>query len=208
MQHAVPTPLPRLATASIDLALRALVRRLGTATLLCLSIAMPAWADDYTDVNQLLRQGRPAEALAKADAYIAGKPRDPQMRFLRGVILTEQGNNVEATATFARLTQDFPELPEPYNNLAALYAQQSKFDQARDALETAIKLNPSYATAYENLGDVYARLAAQSYSRSQQLAPGITTPAPKLALIRQIFTTPGNAALPAAPDTRRAANRR
>lgn len=178
------------------------------AVLMCAAFALPAWADDYAEVNQLLRQGKPADALVKADAYIAGKPRDPQMRFLRGVILTEQGNSAEATATFTKLTQDFPELPEPYNNLAALYAQQSKFDQARDALETAIKLNPSYATAYENLGDVYARLAAQSYSRSQQLAPGITSPAPKLALIRQIFTTPANAALPVAPEARRAANRK
>ena len=178
------------------------------AVLMCAALSLPAWADDYAEVNQLLRQGKPADALVKADAYIAGKPRDPQMRFLRGVILTEQGNSAEATVTFTKLTQDFPELPEPYNNLAALYAQQSKFDQARDALETAIKLNPSYATAYENLGDVYARLAAQSYSRSQQLAPGITTPAPKLALIRQIFTTPANAALPVAPEARRAANRK
>ena len=178
------------------------------AVLMCAALALPAWADEYAEVNQLLRQGKPADALVKADAYIAGKPRDPQMRFLRGVILTEQGNSAEATAAFTKLTQDFPELPEPYNNLAALYAQQSKFDQARDALETAIKLNPSYATAYENLGDVYARLAAQSYSRSQQLAPGITTPAPKLALIRQIFTAPASAALPVAPEARRAANRK
>jgi len=86
-----------------------------------------ARADEYGDVNRLLRQGSPAEALAKADAYIAGKPRDPQMRFLRGVILTEQGRTADATLAFTQLTQDFPELPEPYNNLAALYAQQSQF---------------------------------------------------------------------------------
>ena len=104
-------------------------------------------------------RARPTEALAKADAYIAGKPRDPQMRFLRGVILTEQGKQAEAIAAFTQLTQDFPELPEPYNNLAVLYAAQSQFDKARAALEMAIKLNPDYATAHENLGDVYARLA-------------------------------------------------
>lgn len=203
MKHAV---LNSSARSLLPHSFRAVPRLL--AVLMCAALALPAWADDYAEVNQLLRQGKPADALVKADAYIAGKPRDPQMRFLRGVILTEQGNSAEATATFTKLTQDFPELPEPYNNLAALYAQQSKFDQARDALETAIKLNPSYATAYENLGDVYARLAAQSYSRSQQLAPGITSPAPKLALIRQIFTTPANAALPVAPEARRVANRK
>ena len=214
MKHAAPNSSARLdlsensALASQSLPLHKFKRvvRLShlSALLVCSALSMPSWADDYSDINQLLRQGKPTEALAKADAYIAGKPRDPQMRFLRGVILTEQGNGAEATATFTKLTQDFPELPEPYNNLAALYAQQSKFDLARDALETAIKLNPSYATAYENLGDVYARLAAQSYSRAQQLAPGIATPAPKLALIRQIFTTPANASLPAPSDARRA----
>lgn len=160
-----------------------------------LAIAMCAGiahADDYADVNQLLHQGKSSEALAKADLYIAGKPRDPQMRFLRGVILNEQGKQADATLAFTALTQDFPELPEPYNNLAALYASQSKFDQARAALETAIKLNPNYATAYENLGDVYARLAGQAYGRSLQLQSTNSTVPPKLVLVRQLFA-------PAAP---------
>ncbi len=146
-----------------------------------------AHADDYTEVNQLARQGKSAEALAKADAYIASKPRDPQMRFLRGVILADQGRQAEAITAFTQLTQDFPELPEPYNNLATLYAAQNQFSQARAALEMAIKLNPSYATAHENLGDVYIRLAAQSYARAQQLEPANTSIASKLALIREIF---------------------
>ena len=166
--------------------------------LLFVLAAGAAQADDYADVNALLRQGKPEEALAKADAYIAGKPRDPQMRFLRGVILTEQGKQSDATAVFTQLTQDFPELPEPYNNLAALYAAQSQFDKARGALEMAIKLNPSYATAHENLGDVYARLAGQSYGRAQQLEAGNASVAPKLALIRQLFTAPASGALPPA----------
>jgi Flp pilus assembly protein TadD len=161
-------------------------------------LAGAARADDYADVNALLRQGKPDEALAKADTYIAGKPRDPQMRFLRAVILTEQGKQAEATAALTQLTQDFPELPEPYNNLAALYASQSQFDKARAALEMAIKLNPNYATAYENLGDIYARLAAQSYGRAQQLEAGNTTVPPKLALVRQLFSVPASGALPPA----------
>lgn len=183
----------------LSLSLRHAVRLFGI--LLFTAAGALAHADDYADVNQLLRQGKAAEALAKADAYIAGKPRDPQMRFLRGVILTEQGKTTDATTAFVQLTQDFPELPEPYNNLAALYAQQSKFDLARDALENAIRLNPNYATAHENLGDVYARLAAQSYAKAQQLASTNASAAPKLALIRQIFTgTPASiSALPGAP---------
>lgn len=178
--------------------------RVFSVLLLALA-AGAAQADDYSDVNNLLRQGKADEALTKADTYIASKPRDPQMRFLRGVILTEQGKQADATTAFTQLTQDFPELPEPYNNLAALYASQSQFDKARTALEMAIKLNPSYATAHENLGDIYVRLAAQSYVRAQQLEPGNTTVAPKLALVRQVFGKPAVAALPAAaPPARKA----
>lgn len=156
-----------------------------------------AHADDYAEVNALLRQGKAEEALARADAYIAGKPRDPQMRFLRGVILTEQGKPADALTTFTQLTQDYPELPEPYNNLAALYAARSEFDKARSALEMAIKLKPDYATAHENLGDVHARLAGQSYNRAQQLEAGNKSVAPKLALVRQLLSTAQ--AAPAAP---------
>jgi Flp pilus assembly protein TadD len=184
-----------------SLSFRPAMRMFGA--LLFAAAATLAHADDYADVNQLLRQGKAPEALAKADAYIAGKPRDPQMRFLRGVILTEQGKVPEATVAFTQLTQDFHELPEPYNNLAALYASHSQFDRARTALEMAVKLNPSYATAHENLGDVYARLAAQSYTRAQQLEPANAGIAPKLTLIRQIFTPASERAAgtlpPAAP---------
>jgi Flp pilus assembly protein TadD len=166
-----------------------------------------ARADDYADVGALLRQGKSDEALAKADAYIAGKPRDPQMRFMRGVILTELGRGADATTVFTQLTQDFPELPEPYNNLAALHAAQGQFDQARAALETAIKLKPDYATAFENLGDIYGRLAAQSYGRAQQLDAGSKSLPPKLTLVRQLFVaaqTGAAAPPPIAPPPRRA----
>ncbi len=149
-----------------------------------------AHADEYSDVNQLLRSGKLVEASAKADQYLAGKPRDPQMRFLKGVIQSESGKPTEAISTFTKLTEDFPELPEPYNNLAVLYAGQSQFDKARTALEMAIRTNPSYATAHENLGDVYAKLASQAYSKALQLDGSNTAVQPKLALIRDLFATP------------------
>ena len=147
-----------------------------------------AYADDYTDVNILVRAGKLAEALTKADQYLASKPRDPQMRFIKGVIQTEAGKPADAIATFTQITQDYPELPEPYNNLAVLYAGQSQFDKARAALEMAIRTNPSYATAHENLGDVYAKLASQAYSKALQLDGGNTGVQPKLALIRTLFS--------------------
>jgi ketosteroid isomerase-like protein len=161
-----------------------------TLRLLALAAALTAsaaWADDYGDVNQLLRSGKYTEAMNRADQYLIGKPRDPQMRFLKGVIQTEAGRPADAIGTFTKLTEDYPELPEPYNNLAVLYAGQSQFDKARAALEMAIRTNPSYATAHENLGDVYAKLASQAYSKALQLDAGNTAVQPKLALIRELF---------------------
>ncbi|MEJ8835750.1 nuclear transport factor 2 family protein [Ramlibacter sp. AN1133] len=166
-----------------------------TAALLMAGIAH---ADEYGDVNQLLRSGKLTEALSRADQYLAGKPKDPQMRFLKGVVLTEAGRTAEAITTFQKLTEDYPELPEPYNNLAVLYAGSAQFDKARAALEMAIRTNPSYATAHENLGDVYAKLASQAYSRALQLDSSNTAVQPKLALIRELFA-PGTRPAAAGP---------
>ncbi|MGH8857716.1 MAG: tetratricopeptide repeat protein [Polaromonas sp.] len=165
--------------------LSAALRMLFLAATLSVSAAH---ADDYADVSRLMRAGQFAEALAKADQYLASKPRDPQMRFFKGVIQTETGKASEAIATFSKITEDYPELPEPYNNMAVLYASQSQFDKARAALEMAIRTNPSYATAHENLGDVYARLASQAYSKALQLDGGNAGVPPKLALIRSLFS--------------------
>jgi Flp pilus assembly protein TadD len=151
---------------------------------------LAALADDYADVNQLARQGKYVEAIAKADRYLANKPRDPQMRFLKGVVQAEAGQRAEAIATYTQLSQEYPELPEPYNNLAVLYAQQNEYDKAREALEGAVRANPGYATAHENLGDVYAKLASQSYAKAQQIEPSNASAATKLALVRQLLTPP------------------
>jgi tetratricopeptide (TPR) repeat protein len=168
--------------------------RLPALTLIAFATAFcftTAHADDYQDVNQLVRAGKFAEALSKADQFLASKPKDAQMRFLKGVVQRDAGKTTDAIATFSRLTEDYPELPEPYNNLAVLYAGQSQFDKARTALEMAIRTNPSYATAHENLGDVYAKLASQAYNKALQLDAGNTAVAPKLALIRELFSTTG-----------------
>ncbi|WP_411879023.1 tetratricopeptide repeat protein [Polaromonas sp. YR568] len=180
--------------------LSAALRMLVVAAALSVSVAH---ADDYADVSRLMRAGQLPEALAKVDQYLATKPRDPQMRFFKGVIQTETGKTNEAIATFTKITEDYPELPEPYNNMAVLYAGQSQFDKARAALEMAIRTNPSYATAHENLGDVYARLASQAYSKALQLDGGNAAVPPKLALIRNLFSAdpkaqPQAAAKPAA----------
>lgn len=157
-----------------------------------------AHADEHADVDRLFSTGQWTQAVQKADEFLASNPRDARMRFLKGLALSEQGKSTEAIAVFVKLTEDFPELPEPYNNLAVLYSKQGQYEQARRSLEAAIRTNPSYATAYENLGDVYAKLASQAYSKALQIDTNSTAKvSPKLAMIRDIFA-PRTAALASA----------
>lgn len=151
--------------------------------------AVSAAADEYTDVSQLMRSGKTTEALAKIEQQLVTRPRDPQMRFFKGLIQRDTGKQTEAIATFTALTEEYPELPEPYNNLAVLYAAQNQFDRARAALEMALKNNPRYAVAYENLGDVYARLAAEAYDKALQIdATSSASVLPKLKVVRELFS--------------------
>ena len=145
------------------------------------------WADDYQEGSRLYKEGKRAEALDRLNAYLAQHPKDARARFLNGVILTEQNKIQDAIKVFTELTQDYPELPEPYNNLAVLYAGQGDYDKARKALEMAIRTHPSYAVAHENLGDIYATLASQAYDKALQLDNSNATARKKLALIKELF---------------------
>jgi tetratricopeptide (TPR) repeat protein len=122
---------------------------------------------------------------------LATNPKEPQARFLKGVILTEQGKQPEAIEIFTKLTQDYPNLPEPYNNLAVIYASQGQYEKARTSLEQSIRTHPTYATAYENLGDVYAKLASQAYGKALQIDASNTTAQNKLSLVRELVREPG-----------------
>ena len=158
---------------------------------LAIGFAAPAFADNLPEVQRLIKQGQYPQAMEKVDAYLSSRPKDAQGRFLKGLIYTEMNKPADAIAVFTKLSEDYPELPEPYNNLAVLYAQQKQYDKARTALEMAIRTHPSYAIAYENLGDVYAKLASQAYDKALQLDNSNSATQNKLALIRDLITTSG-----------------
>ncbi len=157
-----------------------------TAALLLSGFA--ARADEGDEVARLYRQGNLVEALEQADAYLSRNPGDAQMRFQKGLILTEQKKTADAINVFSSLSKDYPDLPEPHNNLAVLYASQGEYDKARDALEAAIRTHPSYSTAHENLGDVYAKMASQAYGKALQLDKDNAAAQTKLSMIKDLFT--------------------
>ncbi len=172
-----------------------MLNRFGQRAALCALLlgfsCASAYADEVQDANKLFKQGQHAQALEKVDAFLAHKPKDAPARFLKGLIKAEQGNTEEAVSIFTALTEDYPELPEPYNNLAVLYAGQGQYEKAKVALEMAIRTHPSYATAHENLGDIYAKMASQAYDRALQLDRSNTATQTKLALIKDLFSGAG-----------------
>ena len=170
--------------------------------------ALAALADELSEVTRLHHAGQSAAALARADKYLASKPKDAQMRFLKSVVLADSGRPGEAAVMLQQLAQEYPELPEPHNNLAALHAAAGDYGKARTELEESLRLNPGYATAQENLGDVYAILAGIAYAKALKLEPGNTGLPRKLELVRQLgapmpgksaASAPAGAAKPAAP---------
>ncbi|WP_341917584.1 tetratricopeptide repeat protein [Hydrocarboniphaga effusa] len=157
-----------------------------TAALLLAAAQTAVAATAVEEASTLLQQGQLDQALKKLDAQLKSQPQDAQARFLRGLVLVRLNRSAEAVKMFADLTRDYPQLPEPYNNLAVLYAQQGDYEKARDALEAALATHPSYATAHENLGDIYAALAGAAYNRALSLDGANQGVRSKLALIGQL----------------------
>ncbi len=179
-----PTP-PTLVHVRARRALAALiVSACGTAFA---QAPAPQTPNDYAPIAQMLRAGRPAEALVRTEQLLATRPRDPQLQFLRSQALADAGRTEEAIDAYQQLTREYPELAEPYNNLAVLHAARNELESARAAPEAALRANPTYATAHENLGDVLLRMAVQSWSRARQHDPALASVAPKLAAARSLI---------------------
>ena len=148
--------------------------------------------DPHQQVEQLMRQDQIEPALAKIQAHLAQRPRDPQMRFWQAVLLTRQGKREQAMQVYTALTQDFPELAEPHNNLGVLQAANNDIDLAQRSFELALRADPQHALAHENLADVLLRQALRHYQRAAQ-APAPIPQRPLTGL------NPGASALVSAP---------
>jgi len=152
---------------------------------ICASTASAA--DPVEEVFSLVSKGQYRQALTNVDRIIESNPKELNARFMRGVILSELNRPDEAIEAFKNLIADQPDLPEPYNNLAALFAQQRRYLDARDALEKAIRINPAYTTALENLGDLYLRLAGDVYAKAKNLEDASPETTRKLASVKNLI---------------------
>jgi tetratricopeptide (TPR) repeat protein len=130
------------------------------------------------------------QALDQLDARLKTNPQDAQAKFKRATVLARLGRDDEAIEALQALTQEYPELPEPYNNLAALYAKRGQYDNARATLETAVAANPSFALAYQNLGSLYLKLAQDAYAHASTIDKRDSESIARASRIRAILSPP------------------
>jgi Flp pilus assembly protein TadD len=170
----MPRSLPRLFVSSV------LVWRTGLFCLLvstCLGVqaqtssTLQLKGTPHDEVQKAMGQRKWDQALEQIDTYLQERPRDPQMRFWRARLLEQLHRGDEAFVVYEELAQDYPELAEVQNNLGVMYAARGNLGQAKLAFENALRNNPNYATAHENMGDIFLHLARQSFSKSAELDP-------------------------------------
>ncbi|WP_428506572.1 tetratricopeptide repeat protein [Roseateles sp.] len=156
--------------------------RLALAALLFHLFGLPlAHASELDIAQRQWLAGQRPQAVATLEAALKQTPDELKLRFALGVMRMELGEQGSAQQIFIQLTEDFPDLADPYNNLAVIHASQGDLDRARNELEQALRLQPNHAQAQENLGDVLLRQALRAYQRAQQaLAAPSTTLALKL----------------------------
>jgi len=195
------SPLTSLHQLTLAVAAIMLATMAGGAVAQAAATPAPAAAaGDVAEIQRLINAHQATQALKLIDDALAKNPKDPAMRFRRGVTLSLLDRNGEAIQVFQKLVEDHPEMPAPYNNLAVLYGHQGDYNKARAALVAAIRTNPQYATAYQNLGDVYAQLASEAYQKALQIDNKDTVTPPKLLLLREL-TNPGVGSVVASAPT-------
>jgi len=162
------------------------------AQLTALLLAAPAHADEFAELRALLNRGDAATALPRLEQAAAAAPGDVQMRFLLGVALMDLRRDDEALSHFARMAQDYPELPDPQNNIALLHARAGRLEQARQALESALRNDPTHRAARTNLGQVHLLLAVQAWELAAAEGPLDTALLRRLEALRALLiASPG-----------------
>ena len=163
------------------------------------SVLVTSVAAGNEEIQRMIQQESFQKALVLAEEQLAINPDDIQTLFLKGLILARMDRLKESAAVFVRLNEEHPELPEPYNNLAVIYAASGEYDKAEEALRQAINTHPSYATAHENLGDIYAKMASQAYNNALKLDSNNQETKEKLSMITELISAPEPVAV--APKT-------
>jgi tetratricopeptide (TPR) repeat protein len=141
----------------------------------------------HNDVRKLLRQAKYPQALLLVNKGLSTNPRDPQMRFWQAYVFEQLDQPDMAQLVYLDLTREYPELAEPHNNLGVIYAAKGDYPNAKASLDAALRANPNYAAAHENMGDLLVNMARQSYERSLTLEPKQRDIAQKIERLKPVL---------------------
>jgi Flp pilus assembly protein TadD len=139
--------------------------------LACLAACAVHAATDADEVRVRMARGDLPGALQRAETALAATPDNAQLRFLRGVVLMDMGRDAQALEVFRQVSQAYPELPEPLNNIGLLQARGGQLEAARQSLQAALLADPTHRAARNNLGQVHLMLAVQAWEQVAAAAP-------------------------------------
>ena len=168
------------------------LRRPALHCLICLALLglyTACSAGPLDDVRALMSRGDLPAALVAADKAVQAQPQDANLRFLRGVVLMDLRRDEEAALQFTTLTHEYPELPDPYNNLALLHARGGRLELARQALQSALLNDPKHRAARINLGQVHLLLAVQAWEQAASASPSDLALQRKLQGLRSLLAS-------------------
>ena len=152
-----------------------------------LGMARAQEAPDLNAIQQLAASGKRNQAIEALNKRIGANPENVEAAFLKGLLLLQQGDKNGAREVFLDISRRFPQLPEAYNNLAAIHAADGEYELARQDLLSAIANTPDYAPVRANLGDLYIKMAMDAYRGTLKLNPNDSATHARLKALEQLF---------------------
>ncbi|KAF0191634.1 MAG: hypothetical protein FD167_6037, partial [bacterium] len=112
----------------------------------------PYFAEPLVNLARIARrEAREVEAKELLTKALKLEPNNADANNLWGAALLAQGNLCEAKVYLTKAVSFDKELAEAHSNLGVAYAQMNLYNQARFEFQAALKVNPNYLAAKQNL---------------------------------------------------------
>lgn len=153
-------------------------------------LAFPCLADSLEELQLLVEQKKYSTAIQSAEKLLAHQGQHPRVMFLTAYAYQMNRQIDKAESLYRQLISEYPNLPEPRNNLAMIYQDRGDYDAASKLLVEAIETHNSYATAYRNLSRIYKGIASEAYRRalSESSEPASYSHKIELSALNQLDT--------------------
>jgi Flp pilus assembly protein TadD len=132
---------------------------------------LPVHADEIAEMRAMAGGGDLQGAIKRVEQSLKLQPRDARLRFLYGVLLMDAGRDEAALELFTQMSQEYPELADPYNNIALLQTRAGRLELALTALQDALRAEPGHRTAKANLGQLHLMIAVRTWESLAQTGP-------------------------------------